>query len=202
MKLNLEFYKRDSLTVAKDLLGKILVRKIDGVELKARIVEVEAYTGIHDKACHTYGGKITPRTEIMFGQAGKLYIYLIYGMYDLVNIVTGEEGDGEAVLIRGVEPIENLNIISQNRFSKNYNELTSYQRKNLTNGPGKLTKALKLNRNDNRKSLFEEEIYLIDDGYKDFEIISAPRIGVDYAEEDANLPYRFYIKGNDYVSVQ
>lgn len=202
MKLELKFYNRDSLTVAKYLLGKILVKNINGMELRARIVEVEAYTGIHDKACHTYGGKITPRTEVMFGRAGKLYVYLIYGMYDLLNIVTGKEGDGEAVLIRGVEPLGNLDIFSQNRYLKNYDKLTSYQRKNLTNGPGKLMKALGLNRDDNGVDLLEEEIYLIDDGYRDFEIVTSPRIGIDYAEEHAELPYRFYILGSDYVSVK
>lgn len=202
MKLSLDFYKRDALTVAKDLLGKILVRTVDGIELKARIVEVEAYTGVNDKACHTYGGKITPRTEVMFGRAGKLYIYLIYGMYDLMNIVTGEEGSGEAVLIRGVESLNCIDKFSKNRFLKTYEELSSYQKKNLTNGPGKLTRAMGISRDENGKDLLEEEIYIIDDNFRNFEIAKRPRIGVDYAEEHAELPYRFYIKGNRWVSVK
>lgn len=200
MKLDLKFYKRDALTVGRELLGKVLVRNIGEIQLRARIVEVEAYTGIDDKACHTYGGKITPRTQVMFGRAGKLYIYLIYGMYDLMNIVTGEEGSGEAVLIRGVEPLNSLDVFSQNRFQKNYEELSYYQKKNLTNGPGKLTRSMEITRNDNEKDLLKDEIYIIDENFKDFNIVSSPRIGVDYAGEDAKLPYRFYIEGNNYVS--
>lgn len=200
MKLDLKFYKRDTLTVARELLGKVLVRNIGKIQLMARIVEVEAYTGIDDKACHTYGGKITPRTQVMFGRAGKLYIYLIYGMYDLMNIVTGEEKSGEAVLIRGVEPLNSLDVFSQNRFQKNYEELSYYQKKNLTNGPGKLTRSMEITRNDNEKDLLEDEIYIIDENFKDFNLVSSPRIGVDYAGEDAKLPYRFYIEGNNYVS--
>lgn len=202
MKIGKEFYLRDALTVAKDLLGKVIVRTTKDGIIKSRIVEVEAYTGEKDKACHTYGGRKTPRTSIMYKEGGYIYVYLIYGMYSLMNIVTGGEENGEAVLIRAIEPLNDLDIFSRNRFGKAYKDLTSYQRKNLTSGPGKLTKAILINRNDNGKDLFGEEIYLEDDGYKDFEFVESKRIGIDYAEEAREFLYRFYIKGNPNVSVQ
>lgn len=202
MKLERDFYVRDALTVGKDLLGKIIIRKTKDGILKARIVEVESYTGEDDKACHTFAGKRTKRTEIMYREGGCLYIYLIYGMYSLMNIVTGSSDDGQAVLIRGVEPLSNFDNFSQNRFLKNYNELSSYQKKNLTSGPGKLTKALNINRDNNGQDLLLDEIYLEDDGFADFEIVEAKRIGIDYAEEARDFLYRFYIKGNPYVSAK
>ena len=181
--------------------------------LIGRIVEVEAYTGKEDKGSHTYGGRRTARTEIMYQRAGHLYVYLIYGIHSLVNIVTGIEGEGEAVLIRAIDPnissnnlnqinpVLNLNHLAQNRFEKNYAQLSSYQRKNLTNGPGKLTQAMQITTNNNGSDLLEEEFYLLDDGFNDFEMISSKRIGIDYAEEARDFLYRFYIKNNSNVSI-
>lgn len=202
MKLQRDFFERDALTVGKELVGKILVRNIDGVELRSKIVEVESYTGEDDKACHTFGGKRTNRTETMYKSGGHIYIYLIYGMYELMNFVTGDDCSGEAVLIRGVEPLNHLDIIANNRFQKNYGELSNYQKKNLTNGPGKLTKALKIDRNLNGTDLFGNDIYVEDNEEAEFEIVESKRIGIDYAEEARDYLYRFYIKDNRYVSVK
>ncbi len=200
MKIEKEFFVRDTLRVAKDLVGKVLVRKIGDNFIRSRIVETEAYTGQDDKACHTYMGKRTPRTEVMYKEGGYIYVYLIYGIYSLLNFVTNREGLGQAVLIRAVEPLDSLDLISKNRFNKDYEDLTSYQRKNLTNGPGRLTKALNIDKSLNTMDLFSEEIFLEDDGYKGFKIIESNRIGVDYAEEAAHYPYRFYIENNKFVS--
>lgn len=201
-KLDKEFFKRDTLIVAEELLGKTLVRNIEGQTIKAKIVEVEAYTGENDKGCHTYGGKKTPRTKVMYKEGGHIYVYLIYGLYHLMNFVTGDETCGEAVLIRAVEPLDKFDLIAENRFNKSFDELSNYQKKNLTNGPGKLTKALKIDKSLNGRDLFSEEIYILDEEFKDFEIIKSKRIGIDYAEEAIDYLYRFYIKDNPYVSIK
>lgn len=200
MKLGRDFYKDDALTVGKNLLGKVLVRNIDGYTLKGRIVEVEAYTGKDDKGSHTYNDKKTERTKTMYKIGGHLYVYFIYGMYHLINVVTSDENSGEAVLIRGLEPLNNIDKISKNRFGKTFDELSSYQKKSLTNGPGKLSMAFQIDKNEDGIDLLEDEIYIEDDGFSDFEIGISKRIGIDYAEEAVDFPYRFFIKENKYVS--
>ncbi len=140
--LGTDFFKRDTVEVAKNLLGKKIIRNISGNFFCAKIVETEAYLGLRDRACHSYGGNITKRNEILYRHGGTIYVYLIYGMYNLLNIVTRDEDEPEAVLIRAVEPLENLNGMAINRFGKVYRDLSSYQKKNLTNGPGKLSMAL------------------------------------------------------------
>lgn len=200
MKLNLEFYNRDTVTVAKELLGKILVKDFGDYKLKGRIVEVEAYTGEKDKGSHTFGNKKTARTKTMYMRGGHLYVYFIYGMYYLINVVTRDESHGEAVLIRGLEPLNNLDIISRNRFKKDFNELSNYQKNNLTNGPGKLSMAFQIDKSENGIDLLKDEIYIEDDGFSDFDIGISKRIGIDYAEEAVDFPYRFYIKDNKFVS--
>lgn len=132
MKLNRNFYSRDTITVAKELLGKTLVHHIEGNKLKGMIVETEAYLGLRDKAAHSYGGRITKRVETMYGLPGTAYVYLIYGMYYCFNIVTVKEGIPEAVLIRAIEPIENIDIMALLRYGKPYEELSKYEKKNLT----------------------------------------------------------------------
>src|SRR5690554_6718560 len=112
--LNRDFYNRDSLTVAKDLLGKYLVHIVDGVKLVGKIVETEAYMGVEDKAAHSYGGRRTPRVEVMYGPPGYAYVYLIYGMYDCFNVVTNKEGIPQAVLIRAIEPMGELDAFAYN----------------------------------------------------------------------------------------
>lgn len=199
--LESNFFKRDTVEVAKNLLGKKIIRNISGNFFCAKIVETEAYIGLEDRACHSYGGNITKRSEILYKEGGTIYVYLIYGMYNLLNIVTKNENDPEAVLIRAVEPIENIDAMSLNRFGKIYKDLSSYQKKNLTNGPGKLTIAMGIDRALNGKILSQDYLY-IEEGEDVRNIIETKRIGIDYAGEDANLPLRFYIEDNHYVSVK
>jgi DNA-3-methyladenine glycosylase len=200
MKLDREFYSRDTIVLAKDLLGKIIVHNTRDLILKAKIVETEAYLGVIDKAAHTYGGKKTKRVMPMYGLPGTSYIYLIYGMYYCFNIVAKEEGTPEAVLIRAVEPIEGIDQMAINRFGKKYEDLSNYQKKNLSNGPGKLCIALDMDKDLNEEDLCKDRLYLEKGKDEDFQIIETTRIGIDYAEEAKDWPCRFYIKGNPNVS--
>ena len=200
MKLDRKFYSRDTLILAKDLLGKIIVHNTGSTILKGKIVETEAYLGVIDKAAHVYGGKKTKRVMPMYGMPGTAYVYLIYGMYYCFNIVAKEEGVPEAVLIRGIEPIEGIDQMAINRFGKVYAELSNYQKKNLSNGPGKLCIALNIDKSHNQEDLCGDRLYLESGKDKDFEIVETTRIGIDYAEEAKEWPYRFYINGNPYVS--
>ena len=198
--LEKDFFNRDTLTVAKDLLGKVIIRNDNGIVYRAKIVETEAYLGIEDRAAHSFGDRKTERTKIMYEDAGTIYVYQTYGIHFMLNFVTRDIGIPEAVLIRGVEPLNEFDNISLNRFGKIYKDLSAYQKKNLTNGPGKLTKALNIDKNLNGKNLFKDELYLEDDA-SIFDIIIDKRIGIDYAKEAINYPYRFYIKENPYVSI-
>ncbi|MBI6874082.1 DNA-3-methyladenine glycosylase [Clostridium aciditolerans] len=200
-KLNREFYSRDTETVAKELLGKILIHEVDGKRLSGKIVETEAYLGIKDKAAHSYGGRRTPRVEVMYGEAGLSYVFIIYGMYYCFNVVTQKEGIPEAVLIRALEPVGSLDIMANNRFKKDYNDLTKTQIKSLTNGPGKLCNALKINKALNGEDLCDNRLYIVDND-EEFNIITDKRIGIDYAEEARDYLLRFYIENNKYVSVK
>lgn len=200
MKLNRDFYSRDTLTVAKELLGTILVHNIDGQMLTGKIVETEAYLGITDKAAHAYGGRRTKRVETMYGPPGTAYVYIIYGMYHCLNIITVKEGVPEGVLIRGIEPLENIDQMAINRFQKPYEELTKYQKRNLTNGPGKLSMAFNIDKTLDKEDLCKDRLYLEERQDGNFNIIQTTRIGIDYAEEARDFPYRFYIEGNPYVS--
>ena len=200
MKLNRDFYSRDTLTVAKELLGTILVHNIDGQMLTGKIVETEAYLGITDKAAHAYGGRRTKRVETMYGPPGTAYVYIIYGMYHCLNIITVKEGVPEGVLIRGIEPLENIDQMAINRFQKPYEELTKYQKRNLTNGPGKLSMAFNIDKTLDKEDLCKDRLYLRPRQDENFNIIETTRIGIDYAEEARDFPYRFYIEGNPYVS--
>ena len=194
MRIERKFYMRDAVTVGKDILGKIIVKKTaDGRIMSGRITEVEAYMGITDKASHSYGGRRTKRTEVMYKEGGYSYVFLIYGMYECFNVTVGREGDPQAVLIRGVEPLENKNLMWGKRKVK--------KERDISNGPGKLTKALDITREDNGADLTAgENIWLEDDGYKVKDIVETTRIGIDYAEEDALKPWRFYIKDSIFVS--
>lgn len=198
--LNKEFFKRDTLSVAKDLLGKIIVKNDNGIIYKAKIVETEAYLGVDDRAAHTFGDRKTERNKIMYEDAGTVYVYQTYGIHFMLNFVTQDKNIPEAVLIRAIEPLNQFDKISLNRFGKIYNELTSYQKKNITNGPGKLTKALNIDKDLNGNNLFNQSFYVEDDN-SIFDIIIDKRIGIDYAQEAIDFPYRFYIKDNSYVSV-
>ncbi|QGU94942.1 DNA-3-methyladenine glycosylase [Clostridium bovifaecis] len=198
-KLGKEFYKRNTLEVARELLGKYLIHEHEGNKLIGKIVEVEAYMGVEDKAAHSYGGRRTERTAVMYKEGGYAYVFQIYGMYYCVNVVTSEKEIPQAVLIRALEPVEGLDAMSENRYNKEYEELTNYQKKNLTNGPGKLCIAMNIDKELNGEDLCKEKLYILDNKEK-FDIITSKRINIDYAEEAKDYPWRFYIKDNKYIS--
>lgn len=196
LKLPLSYYLNpDVLFLAKDLLGKVLFTEIDGAVTSGIIVETEAYFGIVDKASHAYGGRRTDRTETLYSQGGISYVYLCYGIHHLFNIVTSSEGEPHAVLIRAIEPLKGKEIMESRRNR-------SADQASISSGPGSAAKAMGIDRSFNKKDLTENEIWIEDHGirYTPEEIIAGPRIGVAYAQEDALLPWRFYIKGNQYVS--
>lgn len=195
-KLEPAFYLRtDVLKIAKELLGKIMVTNWDGITTSGRIVECEAYRGVIDKASHAAGGRRTARNEILYGKGGFSYVYLCYGIHHLFNVVTNQKDTPHAVLIRALEPMEGINEMLR-RTGKKKLDYT------LTRGPGNVSKALGIYTKHNGIFLTGKNIYIADDGrkYKKSEIIASPRIGVDYAGEDAALPYRFFVKDNPYVS--
>jgi DNA-3-methyladenine glycosylase len=198
-----EFYNKGAIEVAKNLLGEYLIREVNGIKIKSKIVETEAYIGAIDKACHAYNYKRTERTKPLYEEGGTSYVYFIYGLYHCFNIVTNIQEEPEAVLIRAVEPIDNLDYISKIRFNKNYEELTRAQKRNLTNGPSKLCIALNINKDDNCKKLYlKKDLYLEYNNYKNFDIVETKRIGIDYSEEARDFLWRFYIKDNPYVSIK
>jgi DNA-3-methyladenine glycosylase len=195
-KLDDSFYNRNNvLKIAKELLGKILVTKFEGQLTSGRIVETEAYRGETDKASHAYGGRRTKRTEIMYGEPGKAYVYLCYGIHHLFNVVTNKKNIPHAILIRAVEPLDGIDIMLE-RTRKIKLDIS------LTKGPGNVSKALGLLSHHTGKNLLNDEVFIAEDGFKlnKKEIEISKRIGVDYAAEDALLPYRFSVKGNKYVS--
>jgi DNA-3-methyladenine glycosylase len=195
-KLTLDFYKRTNvLQIAQELLGKILVTNQDGIVTSGRIVEVEAYNGIVDKASHAFGERRTNRNEIMYAEGGVAYVYLCYGIHYLFNVVTHTKEIPHAILIRALEPIKGIDTML-NRIGKKKIDNT------LTRGPGNLSKALGITALQTGVSLLGKKLFIGDDGfeYTQNEIAASPRIGVDYAGNDALLPYRFFIKGNPFVS--
>jgi len=175
------FYQRPSAEVAGALLGKLMVHETERGLLIGRIVEVEAYLGREDLAAHSSKG-ITPRTRVMFEEAGHAYVYLIYGMHHCMNVVTGPPGSGSAVLLRALEPVQGISV--------------------STRGPGRLTKAMEIDRRHYGLDLCQSDslLYLADDGHTPISIRNSPRIGVDYAGEWAGKPLRFYIGESSWVS--
>lgn len=195
-KVNIAFYKRSNvLQIARELLGKVLTTKWNGIITSGRIVEVEAYNGIVDKASHAFGGRRTNRNEIMYADGGVAYIYLCYGIHHLFNVVTNTKGIPHAILIRAIEPIEGVDEMLKRTGKKKLDNT-------LTKGPGNVSKALGLFTMQTGQSLNSKDLFLADDAhrYRRIETAASPRIGVDYAGKDAFLPYRFYIKGNPFVS--
>ncbi len=179
-KLERTFYDRDTIAVARELLGKYLVHASRGVERIGRIVEVEAYLGPHDLAAHSSKG-LTERTEVMFGPPGRAYVYLIYGMYHCMNVVTEREGHGSAVLLRAIEPVKNV--------------------EGRTQGPGLLCQAMHIDRRLNTHDLLSEDFYIAAPARtEDLVIVKRPRIGVGYAGYWARRHLRFYAKGSPFVS--
>lgn len=184
----------DVNSLARQLIGKMLFTQIDGEITAGIIVETEAYAGIEDKASHAYGGRLTDRTKTMYLKGGVSYVYLCYGIHNLFNVVTGPLNTPHAVLIRGVEPVIGTEIMLQRRGM-------ALLKPNLTAGPGALSKALGIDRTFNAKDLTGEEIWIEDCWDVDPEsIVAAPRVGVGYAADHALLPWRYYIKGNRFVS--
>jgi DNA-3-methyladenine glycosylase len=195
-KLPFNFYKRKNVVaIAKELVGKIVVTKFDGLTTSGRIVEAEAYVAMIDKASHAFGGRRTAKNEHMYASPGTAYVYICYGMHQMFNIVTNEKDVPDAVLIRAVEPLEGINIMLQ-RTGKEKLDFT------LTKGPGNVGKALGIFKKHSGLHLLDDEIYLADDGFelKENQIGISGRIGVASAGADALLPYRFYVRGNKYVS--
>jgi len=189
------FYARNTIEVAKDLLGKVLVREAPAGRMAVKIVETEAYCGPHDKACHASKG-MTDRNKVMFGEPGHAYVYFIYGMYYCLNLVTEGDGYPAAVLIRAGEPLEGIDVMRGPRKK-------AKKDRDLTSGPGKLCMALAIDRELNGADLCKKGPLYVEEGARDhFEIVSGKRIGVDYAAEYKDKPWRFYIKNNPFVSVK
>ncbi len=195
-KLPLSFYRRENvLQIAKELMGKILVTQWNGITTSGRIVECEAYAGVMDKASHAYAGRRTNRNEIMYSDGGYAYVYLCYGIHHLFNVVTHGKDIPHAILLRSLEPLKGV----EEMLERTGKEKADYT---LTRGPGNLSKALGIFTSHSGMLLTGKQLFLADDGFKYAakDIAASPRIGVDYAGKDALLPYRFYVKGNPYVS--
>ena len=195
-KLGIDFYQRANvLQIAKELLGKILVTRWDGIETSGRIVEVEAYNGIIDKASHASGGKRTNRNEVMYGKGGVAYVYLCYGIHHLFNVVTNEMETPHAILIRALEPLKGIDTMLERTNKKQLDHT-------LTRGPGNVSKALGIYTKHSGESLLGKTLFIAADDFviNKKDLAASARIGVEYAGEDAKLPYRFFIKGNPFVS--
>ncbi len=194
-KLPYSFYQQeDVVDLAVQLLGKRLFTAINGKVTGGIIVETEAYNGVTDKASHAYGNRFTPRTTTMYESGGITYVYLCYGIHHLLNVVTGTKNNPQAVLIRGLEPLTGIEAMLERR---GMHKLAP----RITAGPGSVAKALGIDKNLNAKDLLGDEIW-IEEGVQiqPENIIASPRVGVDYAGDHALLPWRFYVKGNKYVS--
>jgi DNA-3-methyladenine glycosylase len=188
------FFARDTQRVARELLGKLLVRRWRGSALIGRITEVESYVGPDDLACHASKG-CTPRTKVMFGPAGHAYVYLVYGMHELFNLVTEAEGFPAAVLVRAVEPISGIAAMERARGT--------HKLRQLTTGPGRMTQAMRISRHLNRVDCCtSERIFVADDGHsiEPSQIQTSPRIGVDYAGDWALRPWRYFLRDSPFVS--
>ena len=200
-RLSRDFYDQDTVEAARRLLGMYLVRRLDGETLAGRITETEAYVGRCDMACHAYQYRRTERTDVLFMPPGHAYIYLIYGMHHCLNLVTEPEGEPAAVLIRGIEPVAGLDTIRRLRYGDK--PLTAYRLKNFLNGPGKVCQGFSLSRAENGLDLTGDTLFVCDSP-EDLglptpvpireRICAGPRIGVDYAEEARDFPWRFWLE--------
>jgi DNA-3-methyladenine glycosylase len=188
------YLPEDTLTICRELLGKLLVvPDKNGRRVSGMIVEVEAYLGVTDRGAHSYGGRRTARNEVTYGTGGHVYVFFVYGMYYQLNIVTGPADHPHVALIRALEPVEGIEIMRERRGEM--------KDRNLTSGPGKLCIAMNIDRSLNGESLRGDRIWI--ENYRPFsndEIAVGPRIGIDYAGEDAAKPWRFWLNGNEYVS--
>ena len=198
MILDRSFYQQEIMTVARELLGKILIHESAEGVTAGRIVETEAYMGPEDQAAHSSGGRRTARNEVMYGQKGHAYVYFIYGLYWCFNLTAGAvPGKPEAVLLRALEPVAGEDIMAMRRG------VTEGKASNLTNGPSKLCMAMAISKMQNKADLTVPPLFLNDAPLiPQAEIVESTRVGVDYAGEWKNNLWRFYIKGNHYVSVK
>lgn len=198
--LDQTFYFQVGVELAKGLLGKVLVREEDGKTYYFKIVETEGYMGAVDKGAHVYGDKKTERTKPLYDIGGTTYIYLIYGMYHCLNIAAGEEGIPYCTLIRAVEPLDEASL----EYARRNRSIKSKKVQDLTNGPGKLCKALKIDKSLNELLVTEKGPLCIaeNEEQETFDIVASKRVNIDYAEEYADKLWRFYIKDNPYVSVR
>lgn len=194
-KLKREFYIRNLLTVAKELLGKIIVKNDGRRAVSGKIVEVEAYHGDYDQASHAFIGK-TKRNEVMFDEGGHLYVYFTYGAHFCANVVVGKKGKGIAILLRAIEPLEEIDYMAQNRFGKKL--INPKEKLNLTNGPGKFCKAFGLDKTHNGVDLTKDKIYILDQPkLAKNKIGISRRIGIT---RSVDLEWRFFIKDNPFIS--
>ncbi|MCP9292410.1 DNA-3-methyladenine glycosylase [Gracilimonas sediminicola] len=195
-KLSRSFYERDEVVqISKELIGKVICTNFDGLQTAGIIVETEAYNGRTDRACHAYPDVRTARTETIYGPPGYAYVYLCYGIHHLFNVVTNKEGLADAILIRAIQPIEGEDVMVQRRGKDKLQPV-------ITNGPGKLSQAMGITTSNNECDLLGDIIWVEDREIKfeEEEIEASPRIGVDYAGEDAGLPWRFTVKGSKWIS--
>lgn len=190
-KLDRSFYARDACTVARELIGKVLVHDSQEGITSGIIVETEAYRGPEDKAAHSYGGRRTSRTEIMYHEGGLAYVYLIYGMHCCFNVTVSVEGKPEAVLVRALEPLEGVELMMTRRGTT--------RTLNLTNGPGKLCQAMGITREHYGADLCGDELYVADVG-KEFRVAVSERVNIDYAEEWRGMLWRYFAEDNRFVS--
>ena len=195
-KLPRSFYERDDVVqISRELIGKVLCTKVEGILTTGKIVETEAYDGRNDKACHAHLNRRTKRTEVMYGKPGHAYVYLCYGIHNLFNIVTNKEGLADAILIRGIEPLDGIDKMLLRRNKEKLQP-------SVGNGPGILSQALGINRDHYGIDLLGDIIWIEDRNIAvgEDEIEASERIGIDYAEEDAKLPWRFTLKSSKWVS--
>ncbi|RZK48432.1 MAG: DNA-3-methyladenine glycosylase [Pedobacter sp.] len=195
-KLDGGFYGQNNvINLSKALLGKVIYTNFNGLLTAGKIVETEAYNGVMDKASHAYRGRFTPRTQTMYHAGGIAYIYLCYGIHHLFNVVVGDKNNPIAILVRGIEPLEGIDIMLDRRKMKSITP-------QLTAGPGSLSQALGIKTTQNEISLLGDDIWIQDNGITiaETDIIKSPRVGVSYAAEHALLPWRFSLKDNKFVS--
>lgn len=195
-KLPLSFYRRDDVvSIARELLGKHLYTRVDGQICGGTIIETEAYRGPDDRGSHAYLNKITPRNQMMYKAGGKVYMYICYGIHDMLNIVTGEEGMSHAILIRAIEPHTGIEAMRERR------DIYDNDRR-LCQGPGALAKALGLKKHFNGVDILGDEIWIEESNivYTEQQVVEAPRVGMNFEGPYKTIPWRFYVKGNQYVS--
>ena len=201
-RLTRQDYMGDTVDIARKLVGCLLVRRYEGEPMVCRITETEAYVGAVDKACHAYGYRKTRRNATMFGPPGHAYLYLIYGMHACLNFVTNSEGEPDAVLLRGLEVLQGRNTMCRLRYGKSWEALSAYQRKNFLNGPGKCCQAHARDKSLDGLDLTGDDLYLCTDpadvGFPTslpaFHVVAGKRIGIDYAEEAVDFPWRFTLQ--------